>query len=442
MARKGLFIIFLIAILGGSFYFRSLLFPEIPEPDLLDRLPESEYIGKVTIFDLAKESNDLMFYNQFPFRDVLSPDFLLAQAKSYGIDLQKPAYFFANEKEWGIVIELTDSSKIFSGIIRLHNNLPVKDTLVAGQRVTQYPKENMYLTYGNKWLFIYKGKNFPKRMYHVQYSKKGDVSKDWAAFAKESLFKNEKLVVYAKNKTLKKYGIEKALFAHDSDTLNLHFKAYFKFKDSLHITQKLTGKAFERKINSENSINLHLDISKMRSDKNHPLYRFVQDISKRVSFPVATFFDAWEGDLSYHQGGTITVKESYVKTEMDENFNLREVRSEKDVQVAGFSLMLSSNQQQKELISKLFGKGIMRKEGEKYRVLTSPPLRLILKPNVLSFYSYAFMPKVIESTENNGTWNYKGTLWKFNLDSLTSNEVFMSLNVSAKHVLKQSLLAK
>src|SRR5690606_24485073 len=110
--------------------------------------------------------------------------------------------------------------------------------VVAGQKAYKYISEDIYLTYGNKWIFIYHGNNFPKRMYHVLYSKKGDVSKDWKAFSEELIFKEERLVVYARTKNLKKYGVEKAFFSHDSDTLGIHFKSYLKFKDSLHITQK------------------------------------------------------------------------------------------------------------------------------------------------------------------------------------------------------------
>jgi hypothetical protein len=40
----------------------------------------------------------MLYYNKIPFRDLLSYEFILSQGKLYGLNLQKPIYFFGKEK--------------------------------------------------------------------------------------------------------------------------------------------------------------------------------------------------------------------------------------------------------------------------------------------------------------------------------------------------------
>lgn len=439
LARKGLFIILLIAILSSYFYLRPLFFKEPEEPLLEDRMPEGDYLGRMYLFDLAKETTDLLFYNQLPMRDLLTPDFLLAQAKSYGIDLQKPSYFFANEnKEWGSLITLTDSAKIRSGIIRLKNNFEIKDTVVAEQKVFRLKEDNVYFTYGKTWLFIYHGANFPKRMYHVVYSKKGDIHPRWAQFLNEQVFSDEKLVVYANTKRWKTPGIAAAMFAHDADSVQMHFKTYVRTEDSLYVVEKDSGLAFPYSSASNKLLNVHLDVNRLRTKKDHPIYFWLNKLGKRIAFPVGTFMDAWDGDLAFHQGGTVSVQETYVESVFDEDFNVTEVKRTKEVKLPGFSFLMTTNHRQKELISKLFSKGIMRKERSNYYFLNSPPLKLIVKPAYLYFNASNQIPKLTQSNENIGVWNWKGNQLRFSLDSLSHNEVFGSIHAPAMGLLRNS----
>lgn len=438
LARKGLFIIFLIALLGSFFYLKPLLYGEVEDPLLEDRIPEGDYLGKLYLFDLAKETNDILFYNQLPFRDMLTPDFLLAQAKSYGIDLQKPAYFFANEnKEWGALIEVNDSSKILSGIVRLQKNFELKDTLISEQKIYTFPKENLYMTYGKDWLFVYQGELFPRRLYHVLYSKKGEIKPKWQQFLTDKTFKDEKLVVCANTKKSNPYGLQLALFAHDADSSTFHFKTYFKSKDSLLISQKDSGIAFKHNPNSVKSLNLHLDISKIRNNKNHPAYLWLSKRVKRISFPLDDFLMAWEGDVSFNQGGMISIQESYIESVLDDDFNVTEVKKTKETKVPGFSFLMSTNSHQKEFISKLFARGIIRKTGNVYYVLNSPPLKLNLKPEYMYCYASAAMPKTTISSGNSGTWDVNNQSVQFKLDSLNSHEIFMTFDVPALSFLKR-----
>jgi hypothetical protein len=427
-ARKGLFIIFLIAILGGSFFLKPYLFKTPEEPLLEDRIPEGDIMGRFKLHEIAKNANAMLFYNNFPLRDMLAPDFLLAQSKSYGIDIQKEAYFFSNENgEWGALFNITDSSKLHPGVIRLKKNFDIKDTLLADQKAYIYADQNIYLTYGEKWLFLYKGKQFSKRMYHVVYSKKGDINPRWSQFLGKKVFENESLVFSVNPAKAKKYKLETALFSQVSDSSITHLKTYFRSIDSLHITAKDSGVVFLNKSNTDRLVNVHLDISKIRGNRSHPLYIWMASMGKRVGFPLDAFLNTWEGDMSFQQGGTVTVKESFVESVMDDDFNVSEVRSFKENIVPGFAFVMSTNQLQQDLLAKLFGKGILRKDGNRFYILTSPPLGINTTKENLYFFATEHTPKTHISKGNNGFWNYKGQRIEFQLDSLKAKEVYGSI---------------
>ncbi len=439
MARKVLFIVFLITLLAGFFYYKPLFSKTPPEPSLVDRLPDGDFLGRIYILDVARESSPMLFYNKVPIRDFLTHEFLLAQGKNYGLDLQKPAYFFANESgEWGALISVNDSSKIYPGIVRLKSNIKLEDTLVSEQKVHVLRSEHLYLTYDKKWFFVYQGTQLPKRLYNVKFAEKNDVTKAWKAFTEEKQFKDEKLVIFSNSKKLRSQGIETALFAHDSDSMSVHIKTYIRNKKPLNISFKPSGLAFEDKLGTDKLVNLHLNVENLRNDKNDPIYKALVRLGKKVSFPTDAFLKAWNGDLSFHQGGTVKIKETFVESILDENFNVTEVKSSVMKDVPGFAFMMSTNEYQKEFLSKLFAKGIMRKENNKFYVLTSPPLRIRQTPSHIYLYSSDFTPKTKESNFNGGIWNDKGIKYGFSLDSLTSNELFGSVHIPVKRFLKRN----
>lgn len=441
MARKVLFIVFLISLLAGFFYYKPLFGKPPEEPAITDRLPDGDFLGKIYLLDVARESYPMLFFNKVPTRDFLSHEFLLAQGKSYGLDLQKPAYFFANETgEWGAIVAVTDSSKILPGIERLKKNVKLEDTLVSDQKVRVIRSEKLYLTYDKKWIFFYHGKQLPKRLYHVKFAEKNDVTRAWKAFLNEKQFRDEKLVVYSNSKKLKEQGIETALFAHDADSVSVQIKAYIRNTKPLNISRKSSGLAFQEQRSMDKLINLHLNVEKLRSDKSDPIYKWLVKLGRKVSFPTDAFLEAWEGDLSFYQGGMVQVKESFIESEMDENFNVTEVKSTRVKDVPGFAFMMSVNANQKEFISRLFAKGIMRKEDKKFYVLTSPPLRIRQTPTHLYLYSSDLSPKTTVSSFNGGIWNDEGIRYGFTLDSLNAHEAFATVHVPVKRFLKDSKL--
>lgn len=439
MARKVLFIVFLLALLVGFFYYKPLFGKNLPEPSLVDRLPNGDFLGRIYVLDVARESTPMMFYNKIPVRDFTTHEFLLAQGKSYGLDLQKPAYFFANATgEWGALVEVSDSNKILPGIERLRKTIELVDTLVSDQKVHVFKEEHLYLTYGKKWFFIYKGNQIPKRLYHVKFAEKNDITAAWKAFVDEKQFRDEKLVIYSNYKKLKEQGVETALFAHDSDSMNVRIKAYVRNSKPLHVFTKGPSLAYKGKTGTDKLINLHLNVDKLRDDTSNPLYKWLVSKGKIISFPTEAFLKAWNGDISFHQGGTVQVKETFVESVLDEDFNVSEVKSTRVKEMPGFALMLSMNQYQQEFVHRLFAKGIMRKEGSKFYFLNSPPLRIRQTKSHLFLYSSDATPATELSTSNGGVWNEQGIKYGFSIDSISRYEAFATVHIPVRRLLRRS----
>ncbi|MCE3297084.1 MAG: hypothetical protein K0R65_2798 [Crocinitomicaceae bacterium] len=439
LARKGLVIVLLISLIAGYFYFRPYFRGQVEEPNITDRLPPGDFIGKILLLDLARETNSFLYYNKLPFRDFLTYEFLLAQGKSYGLDIQKPVYFFANESgEWGSVVPVKDSSKIMSGVVRLRQNMSVEDTIVGGQRVYKLPKENIYMTYGKTWLFMYRGDQLPKRMYHVIYSKKGEIHPMWKDFLQQKLADKQSLAFYSSSAKLKKYGVEKAIFTHRSDSIQFTVRSYFKAKGEFDFSLKEKGLALSHEGKFDKALTFHFNIDKIRENPEAPLKLWLADLSKRISFPVTEFFNAWEGDISFQEGGVQKIKETYIETEFDEEFNSVEVKKEKEVLVPGYAVILSMNEFQKEFVTKLFAKGIMRKEGNRFHILTSPPLKINQNTEYLMLHSSNHAPKILANGENRAYWEKDNIPYNFKVDSLNSKELFFSVNFPGMSLLRKS----
>lgn len=439
LARKGLVIVLLISLIAGYFYFRPYFSRHKEEANITDRLPAGNFIGKVKLLDLAREASAFLYYNKLPFRDFLTYEFILAQSKNYGLNVQKPIYFFSNpDGEWGSLISVTDSSKILSGIARLKQSLRIEDTLVGGQKVVKIVNEKIYMTYGKTWLMIYHGNQLPKRMYHVIYSKKGEMNPLWKEFLNEKKIKNETLIVFSKWSKFKKYGIEKAIFTQKCDSIYFSVKSYFKGSQIFDFSLKKEGIALPNTIQNDKSATFHLDVSGIRKNPKSPLKMLLNDLSKRINFPIEEFFNAWEGDITFQEGGRQTIKESYIETEFDEEFNPIEVKKEKEVSIPAYVVLLSMNQNQKSFISTLFAKGIMRKENDRYYVLTSPPLKINVKPDYLMLYSSTHAPKRVSNSINGGFWKDSYTHYHFQIDSLNQQELFFSFQIPGVGLLRKN----
>ncbi len=439
MFKKLSLILFLAIGLGAFLVLRPILFKKHVNPRIVDRLPDSDFIGRAYVLDLARETSGMMYYHKIPFRDLFTYEFILSQGKLYGLNLQNPVYFFANEKgDWGALIEVTDSSKISEGIERLKSFIKIEDELIKENRVYRFKKEKGYLTYSKNYMFIYKGDDFETKLEKVSNAKYLDITPAWRTFLREKQFKDEKLVIYSNWSKLKENGVETAIFAHNSDSVSFSLLTYIRNKKPLNISLKKEGTNFRNGDFTNKILNIHLDISKLRNDPTDPLYMWLLKIGKKVSFPTSEFLEAWEGDLSFRQGGYQTVKETYIESVLDDDFNVTEVEMEKEVKVPGFSLMFSANKKARRLINRLLAKGILTKDDEYYRFLFSPQLKMKTMSNYYIFHSGSYTPKTEESEKNNGTWTKNGTKIEFSLDSLSKNEVFGSIYIPVNRIISRS----
>ena len=260
--------------------------------------------------------------------------------------------------------------------------------------------------------------------------------KIWKKFSKEKQFQFEKLVIYSNYKGLIDKGISTAMFAHDTDSSSVKLKVYFRSKVPLAVTPKKEGIAFRNYYYTGRLMNIHLNIDQLRKSKNDPFYKVMSGFSKRVSFPLNSFLNAWEGDISYHQGGYITVKEKVIESVLDENFNVSQVETVKEKKVPGFAMLISINKNIHDLLYQLFAKGILRKEGGQLRFLFSPAIKMQLTPNVAYFYSSDNVPMTEMSSYNGGVWTQNYTKFGFQLDSMKRNEAFGSLHIPVQRIIR------
>ena len=433
--------VFIIVVLAFSLViflvFRSFFFEKLDEPRLIDRLPSADFIGKINLLDFAGETSKLIFNNKLPFRDLLSSEFLLSQGKSYGLNFQKPIYIFGNERgDGGCFIPVIDSTKVALGIERLKESINISQISINNQKVFFSKKENVFLYLRSNFLFIYKGIFFKETLSTVIQAKYNGVLPIWTRFLNDNHFKNSNLVLYSNWSKIKENGIESAIFAYESDSLSFNLKSYFRKTKSFNLKLKQTGLTYASSPSSSRSVELHLDISELKNNLNDPWYAALLKYATPIGFPIQDFFKAWEGDLSFVEGGTEKIRESYIETELDENFNMTEVMKFRDVEIPRYSLYFSTNKFQERFINKLFVKGIMTSENGKIRVLYSPLLTMKKSKGSIQLFSGNKSPKLSESKNNKLIWSYKDDVYRFSIDSLNSNEMFGKINIPVSKILK------
>ncbi len=439
IGNKIFLIALLCAALGLFLFIRPRLFAPTPPPTLMDRLPESEILGRFYLLDVARETSAMLFYHKVPFRDLMSHEFLLSQCKAFGLDVQKPGYFFSDrEGEWGTYVHVSDSSRIPSGLLRLKQFVDSRDTIVLQHKLRFLPKQNIYIYYDRSYLFLYHGTKIKSRLSRTVNAKEGEIGINWKKFNALKTFKDEKLVVFSNSKKLQKYGIDYGLFAHDSDSISFKLKSYIKANQDIKIKLKENGPRFTQSKSTTKMLNMHLDVSEFKADKQHPLYKWIAEMAQKVGFPTDGFFEAWDGDLSFQQGGTQLIEEEVIETGYNEEFEMTEIRSTRLVPIEGFAMMVSMNEHSKSFVSSLFAKGIVTKQGNRYRFLFSPPLKLNIKPGYISTYSSDASPKLTTGSNFNGLWNYRGTTVAFQIDSLTNREVFGTIEFPVNRLIRRS----
>lgn len=436
--NKVLLIVILCGALGLFLYIRPRLFKPARQPQLMDRLVESEILGRFQVLDMATEMRPMLFYHKLSFRDVVTPEFLLSQGKTFGINLQKPGYVFSSESgEWGVYLSVIDSSRIRPGFKRLEEFLTVRDTNIEQLRLHFLPEQQIYVYYDHDYIFLYHGKHVRYRMMRTAYAQKNDMSDSWKHFLSLQTYKDEPLVVFSNSKRLKKLGLEYGLFSYDSDSLSFKLKTYIKSGYPLYLSLKDSGIGIAERPGMEKLLNLHLNLTQFKKHPEAPLYRMAVETGKKIAFPTDLFFKAWEGDLSLQEGGIHMVREEVVEMEYDEEFNEKMVRSYRLVPVPGYGVFLTVNDRNKSLINALFAKGIMTKQNNRFHFLLSPPLQLNIQKHYVQVFSADASPKIGPVGGCNGIWNYKGTKFAFRIDSLKNKEVFGSMEFPVSRLVRR-----
>ena len=441
MYRKFLTLVLIAGSLGLVLFVKSFLFEQPKAPRLIDRLPSADFLAKANILELAKETNSMLQYNKLSMRDFTTYEFLLGQGKQYGIDLESNLYLFANENgNWGALIRLTDSSKVQIGIERLSKYAALQDSVVGGNKFYYIQKEQSFLHYGKDYAFIYQGTDFIRTLNQVVSAYYGSQQKVWKRFLKQKQFSNEHLVIYANWPKLKSFDIETAMFAHDSDSLSFRLKSYIKKRTPLYFSLKSSGLSYQSNLQTDRLIDIHLDVREFKQRRQDSVYVQLVKLSRKIGFPFERFMTAWNGDLVYQEGGKQIQEVRYIETVLDDDFNETEVERLRYDTVAGFSVLASLNQAAPQFIGKLAQKGLLRTDENGYRFLFSPLLHFQKTGPFYQYFSASTAPRVVRSKQNQVLWKYKGTKYYFKIDKLTRYEIYGSLQIPVRSILRRNKL--
>ncbi len=412
-------------------------------PRFLDRLPQADLVGRSNILELSRSFSATLYHYKVPLREFFSQEFILGQGKSFGLDLQNPVYFFGNENDWvledfGALVMVNDSSKITIGVEKVRKLQPsIRDTTIGNYKIYMHPEEKTYMTYGYDWMLVYKGDHFIRTFYSVVNAKLNEIDPKWRSFLNQSGEHHmEALLAFDK---LADRGISQVKLHLSTDTTGLTIHTDIKQFDSLSFTMKDSGPSYPDQMFTKNSVSIHLNIDNLRKNPKDPLYSLLSDIGKRISFPTKDLLDAWEGDLAFRQGGIETITETYIESELDEDFNVTEVEKTKRVKIQGFSVYLSLNKKGSYLLNRLIAKGIITRDDKRYRLLYSPPLKMNFTDSSLALHTSNYTPGMKTDTISSIVYTYKRTAYEFYLDSTDSHTAYGRIRIPLDYIVKTNI---
>jgi len=439
--KKVAVIIVLALLLGLILYFKPFKRPVKSQLRIENILPESDLVGRVNLLDFLKETSDLLNFNNVPLRGFLTYEFMLSMAKKYGIDLQSRMYVFANDRgDYGCIVPLNNSIKLEDAIERISVDFDVSITKRGKDQIYHISEENIYFFNRDKYLLIYRGDYFREIHKEIVHSKPGVIRSSWKNLFLDSYFKNEHVVFYSQNEKIKEYGIDHIFFAHDSDSAGFYMKSRAKMNDSIPFLINKKGKSIQFSNSSLRKIDLHLNFSHLNKNTKKMIEKKLRVFTKKISFPMEDFLDLWGGDLCFEEGGYYKISEKYIETELDENFETREIEKTRDVIVPRYKMMFSTVHPANSFISKLLKKGILTQEDDQFRFLFSPLFKTKIKNDVVYFYSSQYPPRLVPSEKNIIHWDYKGTNLEFSLDSSLNNVIYGGLNIPVESIIKNAEL--
>ena len=444
MLRK-LLLIFLLALGFGAFLF---FYPwkEVPSepPTLKNRLPVSAIIGETNLLELSDQISKLLYYYKIPFRDFVDPNIILSQGKKYGLDVQSPLYFFADDslttiKNWGGMIKVQDSSKIFPVIDILRKRTKIIDTLIDQQTVYFAEKFNVFLTYGSDWLLLYQGDSIQTVLHSIHNATLNRTHPRWKNLLYQSKKNAQVLNAEIQTDKLSDFGVRSALIALSNDSTGLVFNARLNHYDTLAFQIKKDGAALSSQEFTRQMAQLNFDIGRLRKNETHPYRIFMSKLGEKINFPTNELLNAWDGQLAFRRGGIEYIREQYIESVLDDDFNVTEVAKTKTVKISGFALYISSNHLMRDFLTNLQEKGILSKENRKYRLLYSPPLNLKQTDSSVLFYTNKYAPVPELNTQNEIMWTFNYTPVQFFLDSTGTKDLFGRIKIPLKKIIFDNL---
>ncbi|HRO74584.1 MAG TPA: hypothetical protein PLP27_00370 [Crocinitomicaceae bacterium] len=444
MKNRFLFILLLAGLIGGFFMSRFYLFHEKPFPKIEDRLPDAPMLGRINVVDFVDELKPLLFKNKVKYRDFIASDFILSQTKTSGIDLQKPVYFYQTEnEEWGALISVSDSSKVPKAVTRLKSLFDIQDTIVNGNIIYKFNEFNTYFCYERNWFFVYRGNHFIKHYLQVKYADHTSRKQCWKDFLENDHLKNDRITLYFRPKELVKERLHYASASISVDSNSLYVKTIVADKEYFPIQLKKGG--LNLTANTENAkhyVNLHLDTDSLKVLKHHFIYTFLNKYARKISFPLNDFIQGWNGDLSASVGGKMKVKETFVETEFDADFNSVEVTKSQWVDREVFSCFMTTTPDYQTFVNKLFAKGYLRKNNDDYFFLMSPPVKLFTNSEVFYIYT-GRLPKVdTMQIKSSGKVLFDNATFSFGIDSTSKAEMFLNVVVPFDYLGRKYALTK
>lgn len=342
-------------------------------------------------------------------------------------------------EDWGIMIAVRDSSKVRLGLEHLKKFTPVKRTTNLNTEVYFLSEYNLKLVYGKDWLMVYQGQHFPRTLNRVLRAQYNDITPRWREFVNKYYGSDIRLVASMVLEEFEDYGIESAGLSLNNDSTGLIFSAYVRQFDTLSFQMKSVGPSYSLQEYTRFAVNLHMDVNRLKSHPEDPVYKLMKKYSMKISFPLDHFLRTWEGDIAFREGGFETVKESYIESELDENFNVSEVVRTRDVRVPGFSLYISTNNYCPTFLQILRNKGILTTTDDRHRLLYSPPLTIQQSDSSLIFHSSRFQRGLMNDTINQVLWSINYTPIEFMVDSTTVRTVYGKVRLPLRKIVRDNI---
>lgn len=433
LRRIALFLVFIG--IGGLVWWWQPWKPDEPKPNFLDRLPTASVIGKADILNFADQLQPLFYYYKLPSREFVSKEFFLRQAKTYGLDIQKPVYFFgeldslqSNNQNWGALIHVADSSKIQQGIEYINIFLDIKTEEVQKHRIINVPSIDLAFVYGEDWMLLSQPQNVKHYLNPVVSAKLNQMTPEWESFLQYDSLHQSTFTSRIRTQKISDLGFEKlnVKLKNDSSSLMIETEvvAQNDFPFELGIVQNgLQQEEFTKNFGNINIINLNkTELAKQA------YYEKMVELASRFSFPLEDFLNTWTGQLSFRQGGWHIIREKYIESEYDENFNYVEVTKYKSTKVKGLSVFLSVNDELEAFKAQLISKGILTNQERKNYFLFSPPLNEKVSDSSVLYYTNRYMPEFKDSLPQGGMTTLDKVPYHIRIDSLKGRRLYGELS--------------